>query len=50
MYTIQNTNDFPNLKTILLFVHKWKGYTLCKHKMYDIVRRNERQLPKFPKH
>jgi len=37
---IQNPNDFPNLETFILHVHKWKGYTLCKHKMYD-VRRNE---------
>ncbi len=49
IFPIQNPNDFPNLETFILHVHKWKGYTLCKHKMYD-VKRNERQLPKLPKH
>lgn len=45
IYHIQNINDLPNLETFLLSPHKWKGYTLCEHKMYEI-RENERYLPK----
>ncbi len=38
---IRNINNLPNLETFLLYPHKWKGYTLCEHKMYEI-RKNER--------
>jgi hypothetical protein len=31
---IQNTNDLPNLNIFLISPHKWKGYTLCEHKMH----------------